>query len=410
MVVHSTEFSGQGSTSTLTGILSKARFLSIGRIPTMDYKTRARLPSRPSVLIVLGLIAFAATGRSGSAQAISVAESLSAEFRRAAEKALPSIVTIRRAGSILLEQTTQSGLTEAREPRRSFSVGGSGIIINGDRGLILTNDHVIANGDTFEVILADRRRRSVLEVRRDPRSDLALLVIDPTGLDLQAITWGDSASIETGDWVLSLGQPFGLAGTVSAGIISGTGRTLSLWPHRDLLQTDAAINPGSSGGALVDLDGALVGVNVAVQTVSGGFEGVGFAVPESRARRVSDDLSAIGQVRRVSIGVRLQTLDPEMAATLQIPGGVLVSSVLEGGPADRGGVLVEDYIIKVDSVPIAAPDQLISAIEFRDPGQSVVLSIVRSNRIVDVRVKPEPMIAPQSSSKNSVVDSDSDQL
>jgi serine protease Do len=155
--------------------------------------------------------------------------------------------------------------------------GGSGVVIDAARGLILTNDHVVQAGSRVVVALPDGRRRLAREVRRDPKSDLAVLTIDPQGL--QQADWGDSEALEIGDWVLAIGQPFGLTGTVTAGIVSGKGRGLGETTYyEDLIQTDAAINPGNSGGPLVNLRGEVVGINTAIKTISGGDEGVGFAV------------------------------------------------------------------------------------------------------------------------------------
>src|SRR5262249_37040104 len=159
-----------------------------------------------------------------------------------------------------------------------------------------TNDHVVPAFGRVLVVLSDGRERVVTQVRRDPRSDLALLTIDPRALGLQQADWGDSEALETGDWVLAIGQPFGLSGTVTAGIVSGKGRGLGMSQYEDMIQTDAAINPGNSGGPLVNLKGEVVGINTAIKTLNGGYEGVGFAVPASRARRVASDLAEFGQV------------------------------------------------------------------------------------------------------------------
>src|SRR5205807_1653836 len=155
-----------------------------------------------------------------------------------------------------------------------------------------TNDHVIQGAREVQVTLPDGRTRVASKVKRDPKSDLALLVIDPEGLS-QA-EWGDSEVLDTGDWVLAVGHPFGLSNTVTAGIVSGKGRGIGMAMYEDLLQTDAAINPGNSGGPLVNLKGEIVGINSAIKTMGGGYEGVGFAVPSSRARRVAADLAEHG--------------------------------------------------------------------------------------------------------------------
>src|SRR5262249_21220838 len=161
-------------------------------------------------------------------------------------------------------------------------------------GFVLTNDHVVAGSPRITIVLPDGRPRPAKSIRRDPKSDLALVAIDPDGL--QAADWGDSEALDTGDWVLAVGQPFGLSGTVTAGIVSGKGRGIGVALYEDLIQTDAAIGPGNSGGPLVNLKGEIVGINTAIKTLGGGYEGIGFAVPATRARRVAADLAEFGRV------------------------------------------------------------------------------------------------------------------
>ena len=185
--------------------------------------------------------------------------------------------------------------------------GGSGVVIDAARGLVLTNDHVVQGAQQVVVVLGNGRERPVKQVWRDPKSDLALLSGRPRGL-VQA-DWGDSDALDTGDWVLAIGQPFGLSGTVTAGIVSGKGRGIGIALYEDLIQTDAAINPGNSGGPLVNLKGEVVGINTAIKTLGGGYEGVGFAVPASRARRVAADLAEFGRVRRAYLGVTIRPVD-----------------------------------------------------------------------------------------------------
>ncbi|RUL88940.1 trypsin-like peptidase domain-containing protein [Tautonia sociabilis] len=339
-----------------------------------------RLPTRGAVLI--GVVLVMGPCPLASAQELPTPGSLSIAFREAARRAIPAVVTVRPVGGSTVPRT---------DP------GGSGVVIDATRGLILTNDHVVGDaersGNPIRVVLPDGRSRPVLDVRRDPKSDLALLAINPEGLGLIPLEWGESDALEVGDWVLAVGQPFGLAGSVSAGIVGGTGRTLSLDRHRDLIQTDAAINPGSSGGALIDLSGRLVGINVAVQTIGGGHEGVGFAVPAARARRVSEDLATFGRVRRSAIGVRVSAVDPELAATLDPPGAVRVESVAPGGPAGSAGLSAGDLIVSIAGRAVSAPDQLVSAVEFFPVGEPMTVSIVRNGQLDLLEVRPEPLLA-----------------
>ena len=245
-------------------------------------------------------------------QAPTEAEALSASFRKASRKVLPAVITVRAAGAVEVDVDLRGlpipdfvplpggrlfsgrfGMPGSGAGSAPSEGGGSGVVIDADKGYILTNDHLVAGASTVRVVLHDGRERVATQIRHDPRSDLALLVVDPKGLTPAA--WGDSEAIDTGDWVLAIGQPFGLADTVTAGIISGKGRGLGGTSYEDLIQTDAAINPGNSGGPLVNLKGEIVGINTAIRTSRGSYEGIGFAVPASRAKRVAADLAQYGR-------------------------------------------------------------------------------------------------------------------
>jgi S1-C subfamily serine protease len=247
------------------------------------------------MVAILACLGFGAIPAFGQGEA----ETLSASFRKASKQVLPAVVTVRPVGGPRpFEGPDARGRVlpprlPGMPPPES---GGSGVVINAEKGYVLTNDHVVQEAGRVEVTLHDGRARVASQVRRDPKSDLALLVIDPEGLT-QA-DWGDSDALDTGDWVLAVGQPFGLSNTVTAGIVSGKGRGIGMAMYEDLIQTDAAINPGNSGGPLVNLKGEVVGINTAIKTQGGGYEGVGFAVPASRARRVAADLAEHGRVRR----------------------------------------------------------------------------------------------------------------
>ncbi|MEO6811179.1 MAG: trypsin-like peptidase domain-containing protein, partial [Isosphaeraceae bacterium] len=233
--------------------------------------------STPARLLALMGIAFALIVP-GSWTEAQDTEGLSASFRTAARRVLPAVVTVQPVdlGFPVPTMPRPLGLDENIIPRHP---GGSGVVIDAARGLVLTNDHVV-QGRPVVVTLPDGRERAVTRVVRDPRSDLALLVINPEGLT--AADWGDSETLDIGDWVLAVGQPFGLSGTVTAGIVSGKGRGIGAAVYEDLIQTDAAINPGNSGGPLVNLKGQIIGINTAIKSINGSYEGVGFAVPASR--------------------------------------------------------------------------------------------------------------------------------
>lgn len=313
------------------------------------------------------------------------ARALSAAFRKAAKKALPAVVTIRGLGGAPPLLAASGGLYPGRDGVPDS--GGSGVVIDAAKGLILTNDHVVPDAPRVVVVLPDGRQRTVKEIRRDPRSDLALLVIDAEGLSLAQADWGDSEALDLADWTLAIGQPFGLSGTVTAGIVSGERRGFGPVGYDDLIQTSAAINPGSSGGPLIDLDGRIVGINVAIKTLTGGYEGVGFAVPSSRARRVAADLAEFGLVRRAYLGVGTEPLDPDGRDRRKGP-GVVVASIAAASPAEEAGLKLGDVIVKVGDRPARSPGAVRLAVEFAPIGRPLELAVVRDGMSITLFVKP----------------------
>ncbi len=346
----------------------------------------------PRLGIFLAVLAMAPPLARGQTEA----QALSASFRNAARPVLPAVVTIRGLGG-LRPIAPLPGFVDPSNPFPGRDgvpdAGGSGVIVDSARGYIVTNDHVVPDAPRLVVTLADGRERTVREVRRDPRSDIALLIIDPKNLPAQA-QWGDSEALDLADWVLAIGQPFGLSGTVTAGIVSGGRRGFSPVGYDDLLQTSAAINPGSSGGPLIDLQGKVVGINVAIKTLSGGYEGVGFAVPSARARRVVSDLAEFGQVRRSVLGISTEPTDPERVADGQSPPGVRVTSVVKGSPAEVAGLRLGDVILKVGDRPTLSPAAIRSAVEFAPAGRDLALTIFRDGQEMELACKPEPPGAP----------------
>ncbi|WP_422929871.1 trypsin-like peptidase domain-containing protein [Singulisphaera sp. PoT] len=331
-----------------------------------------------------------------SAFAQTEAESLSTSFRTAARRVLPGVVSVRTVGGL-------RGF-DAPPVIRPFGFGnrdfnpsemmpkapqssGSGFVINASKGFILTNDHVVQDAARVVVVLHDGRERPVSQIRRDPKSDLALLIIDPKGLT--QVDWGDSNALDTGDWVLAIGQPFGLSGTVTAGIVSGKGREIGMAMYEDLIQTDAAINPGNSGGPLVNLKGEVVGINTAMKSTKGGNEGIGFAIPAARAQRVMADLAESGSVRRSYIGVNIGPLDRQSEGRVDQPGAVMVTGLSENSPATEAGLRVGDILLQLDGKPIEGSNWLQSTIEITPVGQPVTLSIDRGGERLDVKVVPK---------------------
>jgi serine protease Do len=321
-----------------------------------------------------------------AADAQTEAEGLSSSFRRAAKQVLPSVVTVRVESAAFFPGPEAPDGLAMRPFDLSRDRGGSGVVIDAGRGLVLTNDHVVAGGPRVIVTLPDGRERVASQVRRDPKSDLALLSIDPEGL--HAAAWGESERLDIGDWVLAVGQPFGLSGTVTAGIVSGKGRGIGLLLYEDLIQTDAAINPGNSGGPLVNLKGEVVGINTAIKTSGMSSEGVGFAVPSSRARRVAAELAEFGRVRRAYLGLGTRLVDPETARRMGHPGAVVILSVALRSPAAEAGLQPGDMILKVRGKPIAGIGSLQTAIEVAKPGEPLALTIVRCGQEREVEVRP----------------------
>lgn len=319
-----------------------------------------------------------------SADAQDEARALSSSFRKAAKTVLPAVVTVRGLGGVSPLTSTQSQAYPGRDGVPD--AGGSGVVIDAAKGYVLTNDHVVPDSPRLVVILPDGRKRTVKDVYRDPRSDLALLVIDPK--DLTQAEWGDSEALELADWVLAVGQPFGLAGSVTAGLVSGERRGFGPLGYDDLIQTSAAINPGSSGGPLIDLSGRIVGINVAIKTLNGGYEGVGFAVPASRAKNVAADLAEFGKVRRAYLGVATESIDPDRTGGETSVARVIVSSVVPDGPADVAGLKLGDLLVKVGRRAAASPGAVRIAVEFAPIGEPLILSVIRDGKPLELTAKP----------------------
>ncbi|KXU33901.1 hypothetical protein AXK12_00640 [Cephaloticoccus capnophilus] len=253
---------------------------------------------------------------------------------------------------------------------------GSGVIISRD-GYVLTNNHVVDGADEVRVAYGEPRRELKAEVvGRDPKTDIAVLKIDAS--ELPAATLGDSDQLEVGDTVFAIGNPFGVGMTVTQGIVSALGRGgLGVETYEDFIQTDAAINPGNSGGALVDSQGRVIGINTAILSRSGGFNGVGFAIPINFARSLAEQLVATGKIRRGFMGVTTQPLDSDLAAQFGVEQGALVTDVTSGSPADKAGFKSGDIITKVNGRPIADSRRLQLAIVRLAPGTEVQIEYVR---------------------------------
>ncbi len=273
-----------------------------------------------------------------------------------------------------------------RAPREEGRAAGSGVIVDA-RGYILTNNHVVENAAEVEVRLSDDRKFKATLVGRDARTDLAVLKVESPGGPLPVATLGDSDKLRVGQWAIAIGNPFGLDRTVTAGIISATGRShVGVATYEAFIQTDASINPGNSGGPLLNLDGRVVGINTAI--VSSG-QGIGFAIPINMARDVMTQLIARGRVVRGWLGVVIQDLTPELAAGFGVKedAGVLVAEVMKDGPADAAGLKPGDIIVGFGGTPIKDVADLQKRVASVEPGRPTPLAVVRDRQTVTLRVK-----------------------
>lgn len=266
-------------------------------------------------------------------------------------------------------------------PQQRRQSAGSGVIIDANEGYILTNHHVINQADSVTVTLKDGRRLDAKVVGSDDATDIALLKVD--GKNLTALALGTQTEVETGDYVLAIGNPFGLGQTVTSGIVSAVGRSgLNNERYENFIQTDASINPGNSGGALINSKGELIGINTAIIAPSGGNVGIGFAVPVSMAKNVMDQLLEHGEVKRGRIGVTIQSLTPDLAQALdlEVTEGAVVSEVVDGSASDKAGIKAGDIIIAVNEKPIKTSTELRNKVGLTPAGEKLDITLLRNGR------------------------------
>jgi len=358
-----------------------------------------------------------------------VSKESSAEFRRVVKQTLPAVVSIRT--DVKPKPVDQDKKNGRRAPRNfrfrgqgdlpddlrkqledMFGEGmgdmenmptprvqgfGSGVIISAD-GYVLTNNHVVEGADTVMVQLQDGRTFKTSDVKRDPKTDVAVVKLDVKGQTLPYAQLGDSSKMEIGDWVLAMGAPYELQGTVTHGIISAKGRTIPLGRdegrlmYQDFLQTDAAINPGNSGGPLVDLDGKVIGLNTAIETRTGSFAGIGYAVPTSIINKVVDQLEKYGKVKRSYLGVQMGEIAPDVADRLGVKGGLMIGNVFEKTPAAKAGLKETDVITAVNGKPVTESKELQSMVADSPPGTTLHFAVLRNGKAqnVDVKVEEQP--------------------
>lgn len=370
-------------------------------------------PARTLVLIVIVATAVNANWRHGWCAEPSCAANVGSEhdaarlsraFRRAAERVLPAVVAIETQDGP--RKTVEWAMRQA-PLRRSYSAlgteplcphcpvehvrdgTGSGVIID-RRGFILTCHHVIATASTLFVRLPNGQRVEPVDVRSDPLTDLAVVRIASDGR-LPVASFGNSDEVRMGDWVVSVGNPYGLGPSVSAGIVSATNRQLPDTPHTRLIQTDAASNPGNSGGALVNLRGELVGITEGGFGDSEGFQGIAFAIPASVVSRIARQLIEHGHVPRAYLGCQTEVLDAAVARHLRLPvhNGIIVCGVAPQSPADRAGIQVGDVLTHYSGSPIRDPYQMQRLVEETVPGSRQTITVFRNgeNLPVDVRLE-----------------------
>ena len=388
-----------------------------------------------ALIVAVGLAGFAGTwalaqsghrtgaaGRvteTGNGEAIGKEVSFLTGFEPVAKQVLPTVVNI--ASSKTIRSTNQGPASPfSNDPffRQFFGNGssqefgvprdqrehslGSGVIVSAD-GYVLTNNHVVSGADDIRISLADRREFKGRIVGLDAKTDVAVVKIE--GTNLPVMNFGDSSKVHVGDFALAVGNPFGIGETMTAGIISATGRGgLGIEDYEDFLQTDAAINPGNSGGALVSVRGELVGLNTAILSGGGGNQGVGFAVPANMARSVMDQIIKHGKVTRGSIGVMIQPVTAELAKSFGLTGqarGALVASVTPNSPAERAGIKSGDIILDLNGSPIVDSRNLGLKVSMLSPGTTVNLRIFREGHEQEIPVTLEEMPGGQTASSTA---------
>jgi serine protease Do len=272
-------------------------------------------------------------------------------------------------------------------PRRNVNSLGSGFVVD-PAGIVITNNHVIEGADEIEVNFADGSKLQAEIVGRDAKTDLAVLKVSPQE-PLPAVSFGDSDKMRVGDWVMAIGNPFGLGGSVTLGIVSARNRNINSGPYDDFLQTDAAINRGNSGGPLFNMDGEVIGINTAIISPSGGSIGIGFSVPSSTALGVIDQLREFGETRRGWLGVKIQTVGEDMVESLGLDRarGALVADVTPTGPAQRAGIKAGDVIIEFDGQQVEEMRDLPRIVAETAVGKQVVVELMRKGKKIEVSVK-----------------------
>jgi serine protease Do len=292
-------------------------------------------------------------------------------------------------------QGQENGHGRPDRPKRKATSLGSGFIIdtktNGD-SYVITNNHVISDADEITVILHDNTRLTAELVGRDAKTDLAVLKVK-SDKKMAKVKFGDSTKSRVGDWVVAIGNPFGLSHTVTTGVVSAMGRNIGAGPYDEFIQTDASINPGNSGGPLLNMNGDVVGINTAIYSGSGGNVGIGFALPINMAKSILLDLKQNGKVTRGWLGVMIQKITPELQESFKLESskGALVNDIAPNGPAAQGGMKRGDVITRFNGVVITHIDSLPKQVAAIKPGKSVLVEVIREGKVQTLNIKIEPM-------------------
>ncbi len=298
----------------------------------------------------------------------------------------------------------------ARPKERQFrQMGqGSGFLISKD-GYILTNNHVVGDADRITVKMKDGREFLAKRVGTDPKSEVAVIKID--GAEFPFVELGDSARLEVGEWVVAVGNPFGLSETVTAGIVSAKGRSgMGIADYENFIQTDAAINPGNSGGPLINVDGEVVGINTAIYSQNGGYMGIGFAIPINMAKEIKDQLVKSGKVSRGFLGISIQDVNADIAESLGLDkaSGILVSDVMKGSPAERAGINQGDVIMKMNGGNVESTSAFRNEVSSCQPGSKVSLGILRKGKAMEIVATTEALPGEETGSADTGVSGESD--
>jgi len=361
-------------------------------------------------LIACVVVSFASAGTVAQVGVESLRES-SRAFASVAQQVSPSVVFIQTERSVQAQQNPFSspfgddffdrffgepfpGSPRQQPPSQRRAVGqGSGFVFSvderllNDKAYILTNNHVVEGADTITVTFNDGREFDAEITGTDPQSDVA--VIEISGEDLPALALGDSDDLEVGEWVVAIGNPFGLSHSLTVGVVSALGRTsLGLSDYEDFVQTDAAINPGNSGGPLVNLDGEVIGINTAIASRSGGYMGIGFAIPSNLARSIADQLMSSGEVTRGYLGIVIQDMTPDLAESfdLDTTQGILVAQVSPDSPANAAGIKQGDIIVAYQGQDVTSVGAFRNQVSLTSPGTQARLTVIRDGDRVDLNV------------------------